>query len=387
LVKELTKFDLKHIIVLDKNVNASINGSSADRITYLKADIRNETAIKEIFNEYSPNFIFHTAAQRNPGYAESHIYETVSTNVLGTWSIVKACEETKSVRQCVFSSTGKSSRYFTEEVYAGTKKVCEYILDTYARDSRVKYSMTRFTHILENSLMNIQLRDEVKTKNFLGVHSPGKYVTAQNVKEAAYLLLNALVYAEEQRCNFLLVRHLAWPVESLEMALYYIKLSKRNIPIIFIGNPVGYSEKFFRGQLDWAHPNELNLLINVYEHRQLCYTRDEDIIISRICPVEKDVVLDVLREIKTINGEVDSKTRLIRGLKTIIRQSLKTVNKKETVEILNWGLQPKFLCLEKTQVSDYGQMIPLLFESLEGSPYYNEVESLVNHKDLMNQLD
>mgnify|MGYP003513071679 FL=1 len=46
------------------------------------------------------------------------------------------------------------------------------------------------------------------------------------------------------------------------MALYYIKVSGREIPVIFMGNPIGYTEKFFRGQMDWSNPQDLNLLIN-----------------------------------------------------------------------------------------------------------------------------
>src|SRR5690606_36132453 len=132
-----------------------------------------------------PEFVFHTAAQRNPGYAEKHIYETITTNVLGTLNVVKASEKTACVKQCVFSSTGKASRYFTEEVYAGTKKMCEYIFEVCAKKSSKKYSFVRFTHILDNSLMNEELKHCSKTDPYLAIHSPGKYVTAQNVTEAA----------------------------------------------------------------------------------------------------------------------------------------------------------------------------------------------------------
>src|SRR5690606_4191987 len=113
------------------------------------------------------------------------------------------------------SSTGKASRYFTEEVYACSKKICENILDLYARKGRVKYGMVRFTHMLDNSLMNAELKKFAETGDLVAIHSPGKYVTAQNKEEAASLMLNALLYAEAGRSNFLLVRNLEWPVESL----------------------------------------------------------------------------------------------------------------------------------------------------------------------------
>jgi hypothetical protein len=227
--------------------------------------------------------------------------------------------------------------------------------------------------MLDNSLMNGQLKLSSECNNYVGVHSPGKYVTAQNKKEAASLLLNALLYSEPHQCNFLLVRNLEWPVESLEMALYYIKKSKRNIPVVFIGNPLGYTEKFFRGQMDWADPCELNLLINVYENRSRQLNPEGDIVISHICPSSKNVIEKVICKMERKKGEQELKAILVEGLKEIVKDSLTSVSKKDTVNILNWGLQQKFLDIEKAKVSDYGAIIPMLFESLEGTEYYKEV--------------
>jgi hypothetical protein len=319
--------------------------------------------------------VFHTAAQRDPGYAESHVIETASTNVLGTLNVIRACEEVGTVIQMVFASTGKSSRYYTEEVYAVSKKIAEFAIDAYAKESAIKYSIVRFTHLLDNSLMNIELKESSKNAAYLSVHSPGKYVTAQNAKEAAFLMLNALVYSEEKQCNLLFVRHLDWPVESLEVALYYIKQSERIIPVVFVGNPIGYSEKFFRGQMDWSNPSELNLLTNVYERKYRRLNSNEDIIISRPCSATKDVLRKAVEKIAAARGEIDTKINLVDGQKDLVRESLKTVSKEDTADILRWGLDPKFLELEHVNVADFNTLISLLVESLAGSEYDQETES------------
>ena len=377
LIDELLTFDVRQIIILDKRSPEKVLHS---KVAHYVCDVRDPKRIKEIFSEVKPEFVFHAAAQRDPGYAETHIHETVSTNVTGTLNLVKASEESGSVKQFVFSSTGKASRYFTEEVYAGTKKMCEFILDTYSKIGKVQYSMVRFTHILDNSLMNQQLMNECEHDDFIAVHCPGKFVTAQNVKEAAYLMINALIYFEKTQCNFLTVRNLEWPVESLEMALYYIKRSGKSIPVIFKGNPVGYTEKFFRGQMDWSNPQELNLLINVYEQRYRRYNQDGDIIISHISPVCDNVVAGALQSICTAVSESDCRKHLILGLKAIVRDSLSYVVKDDTVNILNWGLQRKFLEAEKAKIEDYGPVVPMMFESLVDSEYYKQVEGLLYQK-------
>ena len=376
LANELLKFDPKQIVILDKSRDSKYAVEQDPCITIVHGDIRDTQFLLDTFSKYQPDYVFHTAAQRDPGYAESHVEETITTNVLGTLNLVKASEHTRSVKQFIFSSTGKASRYFTEEVYACTKKMCENILDLYARNGRVRYGMVRFTHMLDNSIMDEQLKLSSEHKDFVGVHSPGKYVTAQNKREAATLMLSALLYSQPGQCNFLLVRNLEWPVESLEMALYYIKKSGREIPVVFIGNPLGYTEKFFRGQMDWSQPGELNLLINVYENKFRTLNTEGDIVISKICSASQKVIEKALCKIERTKGENELKNCLIDGLKAIVRDTLSSVNKKETVNILNWGLQKKFLDIEKAKVSDYGAIIPMMFESLEGTPDYEIVVHL-----------
>ena len=73
---------------------------------------------------------------------------------------------------------------------------------------------------------------------------------------------------------------------------------------------------------------------------------------------------------------MESKACLIEGLKAIVEDSLTSVNKKDTVDILNWGLQPKFLELEKSKAGDYGVIVPMMFQSLEGTAYYKDVADL-----------
>lgn len=374
LVDKLSNFDSKMIVVVDIKP-LSDEQVLADNVVYVQADISKEYDIDRVFRMYRPEFIFHTAAQRDPGMAEIYIKETIATNILGTWNIVKTCERHSSVKQCTFSSTGKASRYYTEEVYAATKKICEYILDTYAKGSRVKFSMVRFTHILENSLMNMGFRDAVDAP-YLSVHSPGKYVTAQNVSEAGDLMLNSLLSSKEGQCTFSLVRHLEWPVESLEVALFYIKQRGSQIPVIFEGNPKGYSEKFFRGQMDWSDPEDLNLLINAYEYKHRSVNTAGDIVISKICSAEPAVLFSALRNIESSSNEMEYRNNLFGGLRDITRDALRKVDQKDTVKILKWGLHPEQLAAQGLCFSDFDVITSLLMETLSGSPWMEQVKQL-----------
>jgi len=363
LVKRLLELGAAKIIIVDLIDNLSDVTSAHKNVITVLADVTDRDALNAVFEQYEPDYVFHTAAQRDPGYAENHIEDTINLNIMGTLNLVNACESHKSVKQCVFSSTGKASRYYTNEVYAATKKMCEYIFDTYALQSSVRYSMVRFTHILENSLMNTELQNPSHA-DYMAIHSPGKYVTAQNVCEAADLMLNALLHSKVGQCNFLIVKNLEWPVESLEVALYYIKQSGAKIPVIFKGNPPGYSEKFFRGQMDWAHPLDMNLLINVYEQRYKYENDEGDIMISRIVPTNKYILQNALIQLNLVKGEKKSKECLLLQLKNIVRATLTHVEQSDTVNILRWGLNPQYLAAEGTIAADYEPAVSILNESL-----------------------
>lgn len=378
IVKDLLKFDISKIIILDINSTKSDSlEPKNDKIEFFPCDIRDEKLLSDCIKKFQPEIVFHTAAVRDPGYAEKNILETVQTNVIGTWNLVNACENAPSVKKVIFSSTGKASRYLTEEIYAATKKVCENILDVFSKTSSITYSMVRFTHIYCNSLMDHELKTAAISSDYVKIHSPGKFVTAQNLTEASYLMLNALIYAKPHKCNFLLVRNLEWPVESLELALYYIKKYGRKIPIIFTGNPKGYSEKFFRGQLDWNKPNELNLLINVFENQKREINNEGDIIISSIVPCKKQTLYDLIQSLKNTTNPDELREFLLDGSKKMLKDSLEYVNEKDTFNILKWGISPKYLEAEKTSLDDYKHIYPILIESLNDSPYFEEAQKIL----------
>jgi NADP-dependent 3-hydroxy acid dehydrogenase YdfG len=376
LVEELLKFDVKLVVILDISMGANLY--SSNRIINVECDIRDISMLHECFEYFQPDLVFHTAALRDPGYAERHLEDAVDTNVIGTFNVAHECETSGTVKQMVYCSTGKASRYFTEEIYAATKKMSEFIVDGFAKGSDVKYSMVRFTHILDNSLMNIELSKKCQSDDCLAIHSPGKYVTAQNALEAAHLMLNALIFSERGNCNFLLVKHLEWPVESLQMALYYIKNSGRSIPVIFTGNPAGYSEKLFRGQFDWSKPKELNLLINVYEQKSQKLNSLDDIIISRICSTDAEMVSAILNELRTAEGDEAKRIILLEGLRKLVSASLVKVDKADTVKILRWGLDARYVDRKNEGFQNCIPITSLLVGSLIGSEYDMESDELTS---------
>jgi len=65
--------------------------------------------------------VFHVAAQRDPGLAEVEVHRTVSTNVLGTRTVLTAAAEA-GLPQVVCASTGKALRPYSPDMYTARSR-------------------------------------------------------------------------------------------------------------------------------------------------------------------------------------------------------------------------------------------------------------------------
>ena len=73
----------------------------------LRADIRDEERLNEIFREYQPEIVFHLAAQPLVRLSYEIPVETYETNVMGTINVMEAIRHTDSVRVGVMITTDK----------------------------------------------------------------------------------------------------------------------------------------------------------------------------------------------------------------------------------------------------------------------------------------
>ena len=339
-------------------------------VTFYAVDIRNLDALKHIFEVEKPAIVFHLAAQRQPGLAEIKIRETVTTSLLGCKHVIQLCEE-YGVEHCIFSSTGKTSRYFTTEVYAASKKFAEWQFAKAAQEGDVTYGMVRFTHMLENSLFCEQMSKKVEQGKTVNVHAPHRYVTAQNLCEAVHLLLNSLIVSVPGKLKFVAVSNLGWPTETLEVALYKILESGKNLPIYFQGLLPGYEEPFFLGQFDWKKPTDIHLLINVLEDPFRSVNDAGDMVSVELAPFSLRVLDKQVSKLESLIidpdfPEVQIKHALVAGEKEVIASSFAWSAPEDLLKILQWGINPKKLQGYGTEIADYSEIIELLLQGICG---------------------
>ena len=78
-----------------------------DGMEHCIADIRNLSAIKHLFTDFSPNVVFHMAAQPLVRMSYKLPVETIETNVMGTVNVLEASRLSKDLRAIVNVTTDK----------------------------------------------------------------------------------------------------------------------------------------------------------------------------------------------------------------------------------------------------------------------------------------
>ncbi len=369
LLASLVELGAEGIVSLDKAQTKRSQLVKAGQLTYHTIDIRDRTTVKQIFDTVRPQIVFHLAAQRSPGLAEIEIRETITTNLIGTTNIIHCCEVAR-VEKCIFSSTGKASRYYTTDVYAGSKKICEWLFAQASLRCGTIYAAVRFTHILDNSLIEIKIDKEIEV-GLVNLHKPDIDLLPQNVSEANYLLLNGLVKAIPQELKVLVVRDLGWPIDLLELPLYKIARSGKKIPLYFNGLQVGYDEPLFHGQFNPSLGTEVNPLINAIEDADRTYDRSGTMVITKISKFDTD---ELDRQVALIARlaqdphfpESDLKALQANGVKAIATSLMSQIPPSRLLQVLKCGVNPRLFAAQGLSVKIHRQILEILLRSLYG---------------------
>lgn len=360
-----------------------------ERAVFYAADIRDYETLKGIFEAEKPAIVFHLAAQRLPGLAEIKIRDTITTNIFGTQNVIEMCEMF-GVEQCIFSSTGKASRYFTTEVYAASKKVAEWLFARATQEGKVIYGAVRFTHIVENSIVSEEIDEKIK-RGIVSFHAPNRFILGQNISEAVHLLLNAVVLSYPSHLKLLAVRNLGWPIDTLEIALFKIVRSGKSIPLYFKGLPPGYDEPFFYGQFNPSSRTEVNPLINALEDLFRTSDLSGDMVVTQVSPFASSTLINQLSVLQILAADPDFpeaqlKKALARTVKEVTRSIFVQAPPEQVLQILKWGVNPKRLKFEGISIEAHREIAGLLVQSLYGRLNQTNLEGVEKIRPWLDEL-
>ena len=97
------------------------------------ADIGNREKLRQVFERYRPNVVFHAAAYKHVPMMEANPLEAVRNNVLGTKVVAEVAVEFERER-FVLISTDKA--LIAQAVYGQSKALCEWIVEAYGAARR-----------------------------------------------------------------------------------------------------------------------------------------------------------------------------------------------------------------------------------------------------------
>jgi nucleoside-diphosphate-sugar epimerase len=237
--------------------------SAVEGADYRFADIRDRRAMDHLIGEIRPDVVFHVAAQRQPGLAETEVHRSVSTNVCGTRNVLGSAAEA-GVSRFVYASTGKALRPYSPEIYAASKRVAEWAASEVAASGEMLCSAARFTHVSDNSIIYRRLLSWAEG-GVIRLHGPHIGFYVQSALESAQLLLLAGLGTERHELRIHAITNLGWPVNLLDVALGVLETTGSATPIYFSGYDPGYEEVSFPGLYDPKTAGEVSPLLNAFE--------------------------------------------------------------------------------------------------------------------------
>ncbi len=114
-----------------------------DRMAFVITNVKDPVRMREVFEEYHPQVVFHAAAYKHVPFMEENAYEAVFVNVFGTKLVADLAIE-YGVEKFVMISTDKAVN--PTNVMGATKRIAE--IYTQSRKGNTKFITTRFGNVL-----------------------------------------------------------------------------------------------------------------------------------------------------------------------------------------------------------------------------------------------
>ena len=210
-------------------------------IQTILADIKDLPTMKNVFNTFRPEFIYHAAAYKHVHLVEKNAYSSIINNIVGTRNLID-CSLEFNVDTFVMISTDKAVN--PSSIMGATKRVCELLITNAANSSGHRYCSVRFGNVLGSSGSLIPLlKKQVYAGGPITITHPDMTRYFMLIPEAVKLVLKAGHISNPGDVNIL---RMGEPVKIMDIAKKVITLmgrTEKEIGIEFIGKRPG--EKLF----------------------------------------------------------------------------------------------------------------------------------------------
>lgn len=196
LARQCAKFKPKKIFLLDQAESPlhelDLEFSDAFGFTpheVIMADVRNMNRMKNVFNTFKPQVVFHAAAYKHVPMMENNPSESILTNILGTKTLADLSHENQ-VERFVFVSTDKAVN--PTNVMGASKRIAEIYIQSLGKQSQTKFITTRFGNVLgSNGSVIPRFKKQIEQGGPITITHPEITRYFMTIPEASQLVLEA----------------------------------------------------------------------------------------------------------------------------------------------------------------------------------------------------
>lgn len=250
LCRQISKFGPRKLLMLDRDESAlhatqiSLTGQGLlDGDDTVLADIRDPERLREVFETYRPEVVFHAAALKHLPLLERYPMEAWKTNVLGTLNVLDAAF-THGVETFVNVSTDKAAN--PTSVLGYSKRITERLTSDFATRDDSTYVSVRFGNVLgSRGSVITAFTAQIEAGGPVTVTHPEVERYFMLIPEACQLVLQAAAIGKDGQ---VMVLDMGTPAKINDVATTLIDLSGRgDIEIVYTGLRPGekLSEELF----------------------------------------------------------------------------------------------------------------------------------------------
>ncbi len=253
LVRQIARLEPESLILLGRGENSiyKIDEELTRDFPNIKkyrviGDVSDEKWMRQIFEKFRPQIVFHAAAHKHVHLMEENPYEAFRVNVVGTKLIANLCCE-YGVERMIFISTDKAVN--PTSIMGLSKRLAElYIL--YGIECDTKFAVVRFGNVLGSRGSVIpKFREQIMKGGPVTVTDPRMKRFFMSIPEAVSLVLQAGAYTKGKD---LFVLDMGEQISIDKLARTLITLSgfvpDQDIKIVYTGMRPGeklYEELFY----------------------------------------------------------------------------------------------------------------------------------------------
>lgn len=326
IVRQVSKFEPR-LVVLAEIAESPLHDLSLDlnklfpKIHYARVitDVRNRDMLREVFEEYHPQVIFHAAAYKHVPLMEEYPTQAILANVLGTKNVADLAVEYKAER-FVMISTDKAVN--PTNVMGASKRIAEiYVQSLFrklsAQDPNVtKFITTRFGNVLgSNGSVVPFFKKQIAAGGPVTVTHPDIIRYFMTIPEASCLVLEASTLGKGGE---IFCFDMGAPVKIADLAKNMIRLAGfqpgKDIEIVYTGLRPGeklYEELLNQKELTLPTANEKIMVANVREND---YDSMSKLIDELIHSAQKGLTFPSVKMMKQIVPEFKSRNSIYEQL-------------------------------------------------------------------------